>query len=397
MKKPELILDASLFASGKIIQSSPSEAKNTRSKESYPSLLIETPGGYEIIHLKPDLRRMYIEVTTECNFNCIQCIRATWQDPLCHMTHETFQSILKSIDNLPNLESVHFGGFGEPMMHPEIFDMIEALKNKGLRVEMISNASYLTEANIHKLIDLELDILYTSLDSPDEANYNEIRLGADFQNVTSNIVNLQAIKAKMGRKKPELGIEFVAMKSNFSKLPDLIKYAKELKASNIVVSNLLPYHESMKDEIVYDLEDSGVLFGKSSLKTTLFAQVSNMRLRTERTCKFVEDKTLSITHLGNIAPCYALMHSYKAFIYGEEKEMHPCYIGNVNDKTLADIWTDIGYVNFRRHVERFHFPSCTDCKYKDGCTYTESNAMDCWGNSPSCGDCLWSRRIIACP
>ena len=23
--------------------------------------------------------------------------------------------------------------------------------------------------------------------------------------------------------------------------------------------------------------------------------------------------------------------------------------------------------------------------------------MDCWGNSPSCAECLWSRKLIACP
>ena len=398
MKKPELILNASLFASGvKMTAEDNGKLEFKVSSKTKDVLVVETEMGYEVIHLRPDVKRIYLEVTTECNFSCITCIRATWDDALCHMSMGTFNHILKSLENLPNLESVHFGGFGEPMMHPNIFEMISAIKAMGLKVEMITNGSYLSDENIQKIIDLKLDILYTSIDSPDETNYNEIRLGADFQNVTQNIRKLQEMKASQKVKKPELGIEFVAMQNNFDKLPDLIKLAKDLKASNIVVSNLLPYHESMVKETVYDIEDSGVLFGKASLKTTIFAQVSNMRLRTERLCKFVEDKTLCINHMGQVSPCYALMHSYKTYIYGEEKQMHPCYLGNVNTKALPEIWMDPGYVNFRRVVERFQFPSCTDCKSKDGCTYTESNAMDCWGNSPSCGDCLWARRIIACP
>ena len=122
-----------------------------------------------------------------------------------------------------------------------------------------------------------------------------------------------------------------------------------------------------------------------------------MKLRTERICKFVQDKSLCINYQGNISPCYALMHTYQCYIYGRKKQMYPYYLGNVNEKSIRDIWTDVEYVNFRKTVDDNHFPSCIDCKLLDGCNYTESNEMDCWANSPSCSDCLWARQIIACP
>jgi tungsten cofactor oxidoreducase radical SAM maturase len=313
------------------------------------------------------------------------------------MSEKTFDAIFESLKALPDLSSVHFGGFGEPMMHPNIYEMIKKVKSLGVQVEMITNGSYLTNENIEKLISVHLDILYTSLDSPDEESYNDIRVGADFKSVTEHIENLQAMKAKRKIDYPKLGIEFVAMKKNFQSLPALISMAHQLKAFKIIVSNVLPYHISMADEILYDLDDSKVLFGKASLKTTLFAEVSHMKLRTERSCKFIEDKTISINHLGEVSPCYALMHAYKCYIYGREKQIYPCHIGNVTEASLTSLWMNPGYVNFRECVKDSNFPSCTDCKSVEGCTYTESNEMDCWGNSPSCGDCLWARRIIACP
>jgi len=361
------------------------------------AIFISTEDGYRLIPLLPDVKRIYIEVTTECNFACITCIRSSWEDKLMHMDWETFESILRNLKELPNLESIHFGGFGEPMMHPRIFDMLKAVKELGLKVEIITNGSYLHEENIQKLIDLELDVLFTSLDSSEEEEYNEIRQGANFQSVSENIANLQAMKQERKTRKPELGIEFVAMKKNYARLPKLISMACDLNASQIIVSNLLPYHESMKDEIVYDIDDTGCMFGKESLRTTVWAQMSNMKLRTERSCKFVKDKSLCINYQGNVSPCYALMHAYKCYIYGRKKQMYPCYLGNVNEESLQDIWMDSGYVNFRRVVNENLFPSCTDCKSQDGCSYTESNEMDCWGNSPSCAECLWARRIIACP
>ncbi len=361
------------------------------------AIFISTEDGYRLIPLLPDVKRIYIEVTTKCNFDCITCIRSSWEDKLVHMDWKTFENILLNLKELPNLESVHFGGFGEPMMHPRIFDMLSAVKGLGLKVEMITNGSYLRKENIQKLIDIELDVLFTSLDSPEEEEYNKIRQGANFQSVSQNIVSLQAMKLEQKNRKPELGIEFVAMKKNYDSLPELIRMACDLNASQIIVSNLLPYHESMKDEIVYDIDDTGRMFGKESLKTTIWAQMSNMKLRTERICKFVEDKSLCINYQGYISPCYAMMHTYQCYVYGREKQMYPCYLGNVNEGKLGEIWMDPGYVNFRRAVNENLFPSCTDCRSQDGCSYTDSNEMDCWGNSPSCGDCLWSRRIIACP
>jgi len=360
-------------------------------------LFIRAEEGYRLIPLLPDVKRVYIEVTTKCNFSCITCIRSSWQDELSHMEWETFETIVKNLKELPNLESVHFGGFGEPLMHPKIFDMLKAVKALGLKVEMITNGSYLSDETIQKLIDIELDIIFTSLDSPEEEEYNQIRPGGDFQDVFQNVKNLQAMKLQQKVKKPELGIEFVAMKKNYARLPKLIQLAWKLNAAKVIVSNLLPYHESMKDEIVYDIDDTGCLFGMESLLTSVRAQMSNMKLRTERNCKFIQDKSLCINHKGNVSPCYAFMHTYQCYIYGRKKQMYPYYLGNVHNKKLQDIWMDSEYVNFRNTIGETHFPSCTDCKLLDGCNYTDSNEMDCWANSPSCADCLWGRQIIACP
>ena len=361
------------------------------------ALVVRTADGYRISLLRPDVKKVYLEVTTKCNFSCITCIRSSWQDELTHMSWETFKNIVNSLKELPELTTVHFGGFGEPLMHPQIFDMLQAVKELGIKVEMITNGSYLREEILQQLIELKLDILYTSLDSSDEEEYNEIRPGANFKSVYHNIVRLQELKKEQRLTKPELGIEFVAMKKNFARLPNLIRLAWELDARQVIVTNLLPYHESMKDEIIYDIDDTGCLFGHNSLLMSVKAQMANMKLRTERDCKFIQDKALCINHQGFISPCYALMHTYHCYIYGRKKQMYPYYLGNVNEKSLAAVWMEPDYVQFRQKVCYYDFPSCTDCRLLDGCNYTESNEMDCWGNHLSCAECLWSRQIIACP
>jgi len=74
-----------------------------------------------VIPRVPDAQKLYIEATTLCNFYCTTCIRNSWQDDLSHMEWPVFERILDSIPHLPQLERVHFGGFGEPFSHPRFW------------------------------------------------------------------------------------------------------------------------------------------------------------------------------------------------------------------------------------------------------------------------------------
>lgn len=359
-------------------------------------LCIKTRNGFQVIPRVVDVKKLYIEATTLCNFACTTCIRNSWQDDLTHMEWAVFDRLAESMDRLPKLECVHFGGFGEPFSHPRLLDMLETVKSRGLRAEVITNGSLLSAEVINKLIDLKLDMIFVSLDGPDEEEYCHIRQGADFHGVLNNLKLLNKIKAQRDVCYPELGIEFVATKDNYHKLPRLAKLVQELNARRMIVTNVLPYNEEMKDQILYDMDDTGTPFGNDSL-LMVQAQIPYMKLRTERYCKFVEDKAMVINHKGFVSPCYALMHSYNCFIYGRAKEMYPFYLGNVTKKSLDHIWTEPTYINFRLTVNNFHFPSCTDCKFLDGCSYVDNNDGDCWGNSPSCAECLWSRQLVVCP
>lgn len=361
------------------------------------ALFIAGDEGYRIIPLRPDVKKLYIEATTHCNFDCITCIRNSWRDDLSHMTRQTFESIKKALPELPNLECVHFGGLGEPFSHPGIFDMLRSIKEMGLKVEVITNGSLLNNKVIDELIELKVDFVYVSLDAPEKEEYDRIREGADFTSVLSNIKGLVEKKEKAKSIFPELGIEFVAMKRNYSKLPQLIKMSRDLKVRRFIVTNLLPYQQSMQDQVLYDMDDTGIPFSNDSPLTLMMAQFPYMKLRTDRYCKFVEDKAMCINHKGYVSPCNALMHSYDCYVYGRQKEIIPYYLGNVNEKHIAEIWKDMEYVNFRLAVKNFRFPSCSDCRDLEGCSMADNNEMDCWGNSPSCAECMWSRRLIACP
>ena len=357
---------------------------------------LNTGNEIVLLPLVPDLRKLYLEVTAECNFSCIMCIRHSWRDDMGRMSDTTFQAIAAGFSGLPDLRTTHFGGFGEPLTHPKMLDMIAQCKAAGYTVEMITNGSLLTAETAAALLDAGLDWLFISLDGSDSHSYGNIRPGADYGEVVGNIGQLQRLKKERRSVLPRIGIEFVATKANFSRLPSMRQVVDELKADRFIVTHVLPYHESMKDEILYDQGADMLGFGWESPLLSV-KTAPKMRLETQRVCRFVEAKAAAITWQGDVSPCYALMHSYDCYILGRKKAMTACHFGNVSTQSLADIWTGSEYATFRWIARNSRYPSCTDCRQADGCVLAQTNEGDCWGNRPSCGDCLWARDLIVCP
>ena len=76
------------------------------------------------------MKRLYIEPTARCNLQCSMCFRNSWRDEaIGDMSMETFQ---RAMDTMPaSVETVFFGGMGEPLAHPHILDMVREAKARG--------------------------------------------------------------------------------------------------------------------------------------------------------------------------------------------------------------------------------------------------------------------------
>ncbi len=349
-----------------------------------------------------DARKLYVEPTTGCNLHCRTCIRNVWQDPEAQMTMDTFARIAASLDELPSLERVIFTGFGEPLTHPHILDMIQAVRERGLAVTVGSNGLLLDKRMADELVRLGVDRLVVSLDGVKPETYAGVR-GAMISQVLENIRHVNDAKARRASLVPALGIEFVALKSNVAELGLLTGLASRLGAARVLVSNVLAYTADMRDEMLYGYEPRPP-FNAGGWPVSLGAWVTwgtlelpRMHWGAERRCRFVQDRAIVVGWDGGVSPCYALSHNYTYFaIDGRQKQVTRYILGNVNEQSLAGIWTSEEYVRFRSEVRGFHFPSCPDCDLRETCDLRERNE-GCWGWNPSCADCLWAQDIVRCP
>lgn len=380
----------------------------------------QTPEGLLLQRDDPQLSRLYIEPTNACNLNCRTCVRNSWQEPIGLMNMETYRKLIADLRRVPSLQKISFWGFGEPLLHPDIVEMVSLAKQLGVHTQMITNALLLNFNKAKGLVDAGLDSIVVSVDGTTSETNADIRSGADLELVKKNIHQLRDIRRMNPRFNPEIGIEFVVMRKNISELRNLRKIAYALGASFIVLTNLLPYTEELKGEITYDSNSGAQFYPKRSkyfpeislplmdlnpeafdslLHLTGFSDsISTNQVRGNANrvyCRFVGEGSVVVAWDGAISPCIPLMHSYSCYITGRNKQMKRYVLGQLDREELTGVWNKQEFIRFRDTVKHFDFSPCAEC---GGCDLSESNEEDCFGNTfPTCGDCLWAKGIIQCP
>ena len=382
------------------------------------------PNGHGI-HIHPPvntLKRVYVEVTNKCNLNCSTCMRNVWDVKFGYMAEDTFERILANLQELPNKPELFFGGYGEPLSHPRILDMIQRARELGHHVSLITNGILLTERVANRLIELKLDMLWVSLDGASPECYMDVRLGDAHSLIVNNLKYLQVKKyqafgASNWAGYPKLGIAFVAMKRNIHDLNEVIRLGSRLGAVEFSISNVLAHDHTLLDENLY-MHSLDLVVGqeirplvrmplmdiRSDTMDALSNTLKNMN-RLELTgsllnqntdqCPFVERGSIAIRWDGMVSPCLPLLYTHTHFLDDRERTSREYFVGNIHEKSLLEIWKDENYSALRKRLQDFDFSPCAFC---NSCEMANENLEDCFGNlQPACGGCLWARGLIRCP
>ena len=82
-------------------------------------------------------RKIYIEITNNCNLHCSFCSPVT--RPKKYMTKEEYKEILEKIKDYTDYIYLHVKG--EPLLHPEIIDFIKLAEEYHLKVNLTTNGT----------------------------------------------------------------------------------------------------------------------------------------------------------------------------------------------------------------------------------------------------------------
>ena len=360
------------------------------------------------------LKKLYIEPTARCNLRCKMCFRNSWKNEIIgDMRPETFR---KAMTTMPDsVETVFFGGMGEPLAHPDIVEMVRTASSLGKRVELLSNGTLLDARRTAELLDAGLDMLWLSIDALDDGRYAQIRRNSQLALVKEHIVEFNRQRARLDRT-VRLGVAFVVMKSNAHELALLPYFSTYYKVNEVNISNVIPTDEHTASEVLYnnvvdwglgdpapmessprihlplmDWQDPAAQEGLRSLLSTSMCSVylSGQRVsRAARHCRFIDEGMAFVKFDGHVSPCMSLLRNTTLYWRQKQRETRSHFFGDLAEQGLDEIWNAPDYADFRRRVRNFEFSPCYRCSL---CENWEQGLTDCYGNdAPTCGGCLWS-------
>ena len=89
--------------------------------------------------------KVYVEPTNRCNLECRTCMRNVWEESTGEMSGSTFARIIEGLQAFSPVPRVFFGGLGEPLVHPNIIEMVAQAKGLGEPVKLITNGTLLSQ------------------------------------------------------------------------------------------------------------------------------------------------------------------------------------------------------------------------------------------------------------
>jgi len=297
-----------------------------------------------ILFIVPKLpKTAQVCITNKCNFNCQMCQRFDLQVPIKEMALEDFKII---VSKLKGVKSIILTGWGEPLLHPNLIEMIKICKEKKLAVRFTTNGSLLNEEKAQQLIDSGLDAITFSVD---EVKPKENSIGHEVKSQLENIIQLQRM-IKNQNSGLEIYLQSVFQENNKKDLLEVADFATQNKLSRIRISRLdTRFHDFKRPgikhekQLIKDLEKQvkGSKVGIDFLPHTAFDGIFKsaykiLRLLLHR-CGIYCLRTYNDVYVnvnGYATPCCALPH---------------LKMGSLLKMDLGEIWNSEKFKHFRKN------------------------------------------------
>jgi MoaA/NifB/PqqE/SkfB family radical SAM enzyme len=143
-----------------------------------------------------------IELTTRCPLKCRMCVREGFED--WQSGDMSFDNFKRLVPYFKDVERVVLEGWGESLLHKNLIDIVELVKEKGPEVGFVTSGKGLNESYICELIDAGVDFIGFSLSGATAETHNAIRVNSDFQTLLKDIRSFSENKMKRNQKKTKV-------------------------------------------------------------------------------------------------------------------------------------------------------------------------------------------------
>lgn len=301
-----------------------------------------------------------LEVTNQCACSCSLCPvgERRHSRELGAMPWDRFKTLVDGFSSHVRLVSLY--NWGDPFLHPRIYDMISYVDGKGIGTSISTTLRDFDPADAGRLVSSGLSKLKVSLHGASEETYREYqprktRSDIGFEDALDRIRAIQAAKSTLGRTAPAVVIAAIVTRGNEHELPRFVELARELGvAHSLEESSLnlrfLPRDRKMKRRDV----------DETTLRAERHARARQWLPRDDKYVnayyRFVRDNAGALPPGG--VKLFDCDWPWERVVISWNGDVNLCCggfsvgerVGNVFDTPLRDIWNGPSYRAARANI-----------------------------------------------
>jgi len=339
-------------------------------------------------------------VTRRCNLRCVHCYSQS--EDRNYQGELSFEEGKALIDDLAEFGSpvILFSG-GEPLIRPDILDLIRYAAAKGLRAVVSTNGALITAKIAEQLKEIGLSYVGISLDGLEEVHDAFRGFRGTFGRVMNAIKNCQAVGLKVG-------LRFTINRRNFQDIEGIFDLVEERKIPRICFYHLV--YAGRGTELVNEdldhaqtravvdlimdrtkrLHDSGMPVEVLTVDNHADGPYLYLRLKKEDPKRAEEVLKLLQMNEGNNSGRGIGCVSWDGAVHADQFWRHHSF-GNVRERPFSQIWTDTSDELLMKLKEKKKYVRgrCAECRWLDICggnfrVRAEAVHGDVWAPDPAC-------------
>lgn len=328
-----------------------------------------------------------IEPIHNCNLRCIQC-HVSYEKLTKAMIDPSFVKRLKGLEK----KWVFMGSQFEPVMHPKFGDIIRALSDQGMKIELTTNGTLFTEKLSNRLADCNWINVIISFDGILKETFEAIRRNANYERTLENIL---IFKNALKNKETYFAINYTLLRRNVDEVPDSVKFWEQHGFDHVgfivmVIRNLNEILKNASLEIIMDyvykkLEEAARIVIEGNYKITLTSALFNswMDLKDLYPVNFMDSCVMSNNpdsrlpfnprtyfqngeYPGMQVNCRSPFKFARIYFDGNVDLCYQFTVGNIYETDFLDIW----YGEKARQVRELVLHNaevCYSCEYYKFC------------------------------
>lgn len=270
-----------------------------------------------------------VDPTNVCNLKCPLCPTGigTAGRRKQMIKWETFTRVIDEL--APTAYEVNLHNWGESILHPHIFDMIEYARDRNIATNMSTNFNIVSDKAIDRLVTSGLEFLCLSIDGATQETYARYRVGGHLDKVLDHARKLVRRKRELGSETPYIEWQFIVFKHNAHEIERARAMAEEIGVDRFRV---------IPPGVPFDSADAEQLKQEWFVPAGGGEGVSDFREQNEEPCFYLY-RSMTINPDGKVAPC--------CIVYGENNDF-----GSFMAEGFASLWNGPKYTSARAQFRR---------------------------------------------